>query len=42
MPTFFGRRYLRKEVRGTREIYAGIVILLLAGSICAALTYRVL
>jgi len=37
MPTFFGRRYMRKVLQGTTEIYIGICILLLVSGICTAL-----
>ncbi len=37
MPTFFGRRYMRAELKGTHEVFIGIFVLVLTGSLCAAL-----
>ncbi len=37
MPTLFGRRYMRPELKSSGEIYVGIFVLILAGSLCAAL-----
>ena len=37
MPTLFGRRYMRPELKSSGEIYVGIFVLVLAGSLCAAL-----
>lgn len=37
MPTLFGRRYMRAELQGTHEVCLGIFVLVLAGSLCAAL-----
>ncbi len=37
MPLLFGRRYMRPELKSSGEIYVGVFVLVLAGSLCAAL-----